>query len=118
MWQPLWRLPLIFVSVLLLTLLWVGEQRGRKERRRGIRQQQQAALVTSWFFLGVYTCRGEDARAGPRKRREASVCARSSGRLSLPRVGRPERGRKGAARSEAHTSELQSQFHLVRRLLL
>src|SRR5689334_24337814 len=44
---------------------------------------------------------------------------RSPGRRRPPPLGRRPGGRPGrAGRSEEHTSELQSQFHLVCRLLL
>src|SRR5689334_24141252 len=48
------------------------------------------------------------------------ACARAPARRALRarRADRPARIRLPASRSEEHTSELQSQFHLVCRLLL
>src|SRR5438309_9986213 len=62
----------------------------------------------------IYTLSLHDALpiSGPPRRREAA---------RRPRPARRTRGRSsptGGARSEEHTSELQSQFHLVCRLLL
>src|SRR5689334_14534328 len=90
---------------------------------------------------GIYTLSLHDAlpictRPGPRGRRRAAAprsrprparagggtprCRGSSGRASPPpRAGGGWRPRsRGCRRSEEHTSELQSQFHLVCRLLL
>src|SRR5689334_23759950 len=59
--------------------------------------------------------RSSAGEPGPARRRRAGRCH--------PRPARPRRARESArpgrrARSEEHTSELQSQFHLVCRLLL
>ena len=58
---------------LLVLLLVVGEQRGRPEQRRRVRQQRKAALVASRFVRGVHARRGAGTHADPRERREASV---------------------------------------------
>src|SRR5689334_23412523 len=58
-------------------------------------------------------------RWGPRPRRPPPTCPRSARRSAGARRalrGQVGGGRRG--RSEEHTSELQSQFHLVCRLLL
>ena len=44
------------VRVVLPVLLLVGEQRGRKEQCRRVRQQRKAALVASRFVRGVHAC--------------------------------------------------------------
>src|SRR2546422_1368687 len=49
--------------------------------------------------------------------RSCPAAARARGRRAPP-PARPCRARPGAARSEEHTSELQSRLHLVCRLLL
>jgi hypothetical protein len=58
MWWPLSRLRaiLVLLSVLLSVLLAVGEQRGRPEQCRRVRQQRKAALVASRFVGGVHAC--------------------------------------------------------------
>ena len=75
LWQPLWPLQRLQVPVLLL----VGEQRGRPEQR-------EAPLVASRFVRGVHGGTGAGTHARPNQRRESSVPACPSGRLSLPGV--------------------------------
>jgi hypothetical protein len=77
MWWPLSRLRVVLVllPVLLAVLLPVGEQRGRPEQRRRVRQQRKAEMVTSRFVLVVHACRGARTHAHPRKRRKASAPA-------------------------------------------
>src|SRR5689334_23690977 len=58
--------------------------------------------------------RGE--RRARQGRRHDAGCRRAAGRGGFPAVDRA--ARRCASRSEEHTSELQSQFHLVCRLLL
>jgi len=74
MWWPLWPLQQLQV-VLVPVLLLVGEQRGRPEQRRRIRQQRKAEMVASWFVLGLHACRGAGTHAGPQQRREPSEAA-------------------------------------------
>ena len=59
MWWPLSQLR--FILVLLHALLLVGEQRGRPEQRRRVRQKPKAALVASRFVCVVHACRSADA---------------------------------------------------------
>src|SRR5438309_6539007 len=60
------------------------------------------------------------ARAGPRSPSPGPACRLRTGRRSPPprRTARAASGWRERSRSEEHTSELQSQFHLVCRLLL
>src|SRR3712207_8686658 len=63
---------------------------------------------------------GDHAPADPGRPRDPEV-SRVPGALShsgVPRLRSPERGQAGVARSEEHTSELQSRQYLVCRLLL
>src|SRR5689334_23854112 len=62
-------------------------------------------------------------RVVPRRRRgralrRARAGERGRGLRGVRRVLRPDGRARGGVRSEEHTSELQSQFHLVCRLLL
>jgi hypothetical protein len=68
---PLQRLQQLLVPVLLLA----GEQRGRPEQRRRVRQQRKAEMVASRFVRGVHACRGAGTHADPRDRRKASAPA-------------------------------------------
>src|SRR5689334_23572757 len=58
-----------------------------------------------------------ERRPHPRSRRADSWSLTDAGLEELARARAP-RGRRPSERSEEHTSELQSQFHLVCRLLL
>ena len=79
MWWPLWplqrsqQLQRLRAVVLVPVLLLVGEQRGRPEQRRRVRQKRKAKLVASRFVRGVHACRSAGTHADPRKCREASV---------------------------------------------
>jgi hypothetical protein len=88
------RLRIVFVLFVSI-LLPAAEHRQKRWRWRRIRQQRKAALVASRFDLGIYDYRGARTHAKLRDRLEASVSARPPGCLSMPRVGRPERGGEG-----------------------
>src|SRR5258708_4899164 len=75
MWWPLSRLRVVLVllPLLLAVLFLVGEQRGRPEQRRRVRQQRKAEMVASRFVRVVHACRGAGTHAHPRQRRKASA---------------------------------------------
>src|SRR5207248_5373902 len=68
----------------------------------------------SW--LALRRCRRSGGRAGVRPRRGGLLLER--GRRGRRRRGRAARGRGLLGRSEDHTSELQSPYDLVCRLML
>ena len=84
--------------VLVPVLLPVGEQWGRPEQRRRVRQQRKAELVASRFVRGVHAYRGAGTHAGPRTSKIERSCP-TFGMSSSVMRGTPAGGRKGAARS-------------------
>src|SRR5689334_24445520 len=76
---------------------------------------------TLFPYTTLFRSDGDHRLGEQRQRRTAPVTERGSGRLLARRslaVAACTFGAHGAPRSEEHTSELQSQFHLVCRLLL
>src|SRR5438309_5958588 len=92
-------------------------QRGRAapERARGSRGRGDGGTAV---LVGHRGRRG--IRPGARAVRRVGLAAPAASGGLFPRLARLALAgdRPGAARSEEHTSELQSQFHLVCRLLL
>src|SRR5438309_7044224 len=80
-------------------------------------------MVLFFFFndpatTEIYTLSLHDALPISSSGASAAVARRSRSAPSRSPCSASRRPREGAERSEEHTSELQSQFHLVCRLLL
>src|SRR5689334_24017720 len=87
---------------------------------------RQPPRSTLFPYTTLFRSNGENTQRARRERVERGLCcntsvtidARQRHRTSIPLPAHGNLGNTGQQRSEEHTSELQSQFHLVCRLLL
>src|SRR5689334_24547288 len=88
--------------------------RGRIERWCQIRNLYKATATTEIYTLSLHDALPISHRAVCTRRRPCTTWTS----INTPSHARSPGSRSNSTRSEEHTSELQSQFHLVCRLLL